>query len=178
MSPEGVDKVILPGYCQGDLAPVTRDGTRSARRVRPRRSARPAAALRPGRGEPAGYGGYDIEILAEINHAPRLELDELLRQAEQFRVGRGRRDRPGLRSGDDLGGVGRRGERAPRQGLRVSIDSFDPVEAEAGGRGRGRAGAEREREQPGSRPSTGASRSWRSRTSPARSRGSTRRSSS
>jgi len=37
------------------------------------------------RGKPEGYGRFDIEILAEINHAPSLSLAEILRLARHYR---------------------------------------------------------------------------------------------
>ena len=43
----------------------------------------PATSARP-TSRKDGYGAHDIEILAEINHAPRLSLAELIAQAEQF----------------------------------------------------------------------------------------------
>ena len=68
------------------------------------------------------------EILAEINHAPRLTLDQILQHAEHYRA-----------SGADLVDVGcipdecwtgvRSAVTALRQnGFRVSIDSFDQQE--------------------------------------------------
>ncbi len=81
---EGCDRVILPGHCKGDLAPIEavvgvpvelgpldlRDLARHFGRSEAKRE---------------GYGAYDIEILAEINHAPSLSLDALLASAEAFR---------------------------------------------------------------------------------------------
>ena len=62
-----------------------------------------------------GYGTHDITILAEINHAPRLALAELLRQATQGPRRRCRRDRPGLRSRRHLEPGRRRGGDAARR---------------------------------------------------------------
>ena len=51
--------------------------------------------------ERPGYGAWDIEILAEINNVPRLQREDIRREAERLRVWR-RRDRhrmpPGSRS--------------------------------------------------------------------------------
>src|SRR5262245_18498546 len=82
--PPGTKRVILPGYCQGDLtivqqiagAPVEL-GPRDLRRL-PEFFGQHAAA--------SDYGAYDIEILAEINHAPRLTLAEILAEAEKLRA--------------------------------------------------------------------------------------------
>ncbi len=82
--PDGIDRVILPGYCAGDLAPIVErargipvePGPQDLRDL-PRHFGRSGESNIP-------YGQYDIEILAEINHAPRLEREDLLRQADQF----------------------------------------------------------------------------------------------
>ena len=82
--PPDVDRVILPGYCQGDLVPIT-DKARGIPvevgpldlRDLPRHFGQPGDHL-------ADYGDYSLEILAEINHVPRLDRAELIRQAEQF----------------------------------------------------------------------------------------------
>ncbi|HEY1066649.1 MAG TPA: hypothetical protein VGE52_11085, partial [Pirellulales bacterium] len=36
-------------------------------------------------GRPDDYGPYDLEIVAEINHAPRLPLSDLLDRADRLR---------------------------------------------------------------------------------------------
>ena len=127
--PPGVDRVILPGHCRGDLSAVeTAVGAPVV--ARPRRPPRPPRASsadeRPRRD---GYGGFDIEILAEINHAPRLALDQILAAAEHYRS----EGADVIDLGCDPGGPwagrrpGRRGADATA-GFRVSIDSFDPDE--------------------------------------------------
>ena len=70
----------MPGYCEGDLAPIA-GADRRAGRARPARPAAARRVLRPAARAAEDYGGYDIEILAEINHAPRLTLAEILAQA-------------------------------------------------------------------------------------------------
>lgn len=74
--------VLVPGYCSGDLAPMEQvaqvpieRGPRDLREL-PRFFGRAAA--------PTDYGSYDIEIIAEINHCPRLSLGEVLSQAKQL----------------------------------------------------------------------------------------------
>src|SRR6202011_5216223 len=68
--PGDVDRVVLPGLCAGDLGPVqaltaapVERGPKDLRDL-PDFFRAPKAA--------ADYGAYDIAILAEINHAPRL----------------------------------------------------------------------------------------------------------
>ena len=66
--PSGTTRVILPGYCQGDVAPIAAVagvpvelGPRDLRRL-PEFFGQDARAA-------TDYGAYDIDILAEINHA-------------------------------------------------------------------------------------------------------------
>ena len=74
--PAGISRVILPGHCRGDLADL-------AAQVGVPVEAGPADLRDLGRvlGAPTdrldGYGAHSIEILAEINHAPRLPLNGL-----------------------------------------------------------------------------------------------------
>src|SRR3954451_2054037 len=81
--PPGIARVILPGHCRGDLSAIeARAGVPGALgpedlRDLPRSLGQAGDRL-------AGYGGYPIEILAEINHAPRLSLDDFLAQAGRF----------------------------------------------------------------------------------------------
>ena len=98
--PSGVDRVLLPGLCQGDLAPLRRvDG---GGRARSRRPARPARILLPPPATRHGYGTYDIAILAEINHAPRLRTRRAVAPGAGVARRRCRRDRRGLRSRLDV----------------------------------------------------------------------------
>ena len=114
----------------GDLAPV-QALTRRAGRARPDdlrdlpdffRASRPAAT---------DYGAYDIDILAEINHAPRLPRDELLAQAAALHADGADLIDVGCDPGRRWTGVGDAVKALRDEGLRVSIDSFNPVEVEA-----------------------------------------------
>ena len=133
--PEGISRVILPGYCGGDLSEI------AARVGVPVELGPPdlrdlARFLGEADDRMAGYGGFDIEILAEINHAPRLPLDQFLDQAERFRAeGADRID-----VGCDPEGGWREVEGFVREwvqgrGGKASVDSFDPSEVEAAIRG-------------------------------------------
>lgn len=128
--PPGVNRVLLPGLCLGDLEaireplglPVER-GPKDLREL-PEHF---GAATKP----PADYGTYDIEILAEINHAQRLSLDEILRQAQRYQASGADVIDLGCDPGPAWAGVGAAVEALRAAGLRVSIDSFLPDEVEA-----------------------------------------------
>lgn len=126
--PEGLDRIILPGHCSGDLAPV-RD-----------RAAGVPVELGPidlgdlprHFGEAArattDYGAYQIEILAEINHAPRLSTKELLRAARRFREEGADVIDLGCDPGTRWVGVGPAVAALRAEGFRISIDSFNADE--------------------------------------------------
>jgi dihydropteroate synthase-like protein len=128
--PSGVDRVLLPGLCQGDLAvmaestsvPVER-GPKDLRDL-PEFFGRQCAP-------PADYGAHDIAILAEINYAPRLSLDELRRQARAFRASGADVIDLGCEPGTTWAAAGEAVRALRDAGLRVSIDSFNPHEVEA-----------------------------------------------
>ncbi len=126
--PEGVGRVILPGYCRGDLGPVLE----KVGDVKVERGPEDLRDLPVFFGQAdtkrEGYGGYSIEILAEINHAPTLELRELLRQAERFGAEGADWIDLGCNPDDRWTGVGEAVRELRDHGLRVSIDSFDPAE--------------------------------------------------
>jgi dihydropteroate synthase-like protein len=135
-APAVATRVVLPGYCAGDLSAVEQATGLPVERGP--RDLRQLPEYFGGQSPPLDYSRHNIQIIAEINHAPRLQLAEVLRQARQL-----------ADAGADLIDVGCDPDgpwpgvascvRALRDaGLRVSIDSFDPREVEAAVR----AGAE------------------------------------
>jgi dihydropteroate synthase len=121
--PAGTDLVLIPGLCEGDPAVIAdklgvrvEKGPKDLREI-PEYFGR--AALR------REYGAWDIEIIAEINNAPKLSRDEIRREAERFRdAGADYIDigcTPGLPF-PELGAVVRE---LVELGMRVSVDSFD-----------------------------------------------------
>lgn len=133
--PDDVDRVILPGLCSGDLTPL-RERTRAIVERGP-------ADLRDlpehfGLKRSEDYGRHDLEILAEINHAPRLSRQDLLSRARRFREQGADVIDVGCDPGACWSGVGDAVRALRDEGFRVSIDSMDPVEVAAAVR----AGAE------------------------------------
>ena len=128
--PDNSSEVLLPGYCDGDLQPLitatgcpVRCGPRDLRELPEFFGTRPQ--LDP------SYGEYDIQILAEINHAPRLTRDVILAQAEQLRAAGADVIDVGCDPGDPWNGVGDCVKALRDQGYRVSIDSLHPKEIHA-----------------------------------------------
>ena len=124
--PAGVDLVLIPGLCEGDPRIVAdaigvrvEKGPKDLREI-PVYFGRAAAARE--------YGAYDIEILAEINNAPRLSRAQVRAAADYFRASGADVIDIGCTPGLDypeLDGVVRELVDA---GMRVSIDTFDPGE--------------------------------------------------
>jgi dihydropteroate synthase len=126
--PEGVDRVIIPGSCHGDLSPIVEQARGAPVETGPEDLRDLPQYFGQERHRDSGYGAYDIEILAEINHAPRLERDELYRQAEQFRSEGADMIDLGCDPGSTCPHAGALVSALRDRGMRVSIDSFDPTE--------------------------------------------------
>lgn len=124
------DRAILPGWCQGDL-----DVLSNAFGVRFERGPKDIRDL------PAWLGGaecespdlstYDIEILAEINHAPRLTDAEIHAAARDYRDSGADVIDLGCIPGETWLRAGEVTRLLRSEGHRVSIDSFDRAEVEA-----------------------------------------------
>ncbi|WP_254507866.1 DUF6513 domain-containing protein [Anatilimnocola floriformis] len=120
-------KIILPGYCHGDLAPLAavvnapiQTGPRDLQQL---------PEFLGGKGErPAEYGRYDIQIIAEINHAPRQSLADIIRQAKTLAADGADLIDVGCDPGGPWLGVADCVKALRDEGLRVSIDSLDPRE--------------------------------------------------
>lgn len=124
--PPGTDPILVPALVQGDTAVIEeRFGIRAKKGPRNLRQIPEHYGLASLRQD---YGAYDIEILAEVNDAPMLDLDEILRRAHYY-----------AESGTEIIDVGcMPGRPFPAlaevvgalcsEGLRVSIDSFDEDE--------------------------------------------------
>src|SRR4051812_14940009 len=120
--PQGIDRVILPGHCRGDLAAV-REKAGAIVELGPEDLRDLPRSFGQSEARAEGYGAFDIEILAEINHAPRLDRAEILALADRFaREGADRIDL-GCVPGGPWAGVGDAVRALRDQGHRVSIDS-------------------------------------------------------
>ncbi len=126
--PPGVERVLLPGLCQGDLEAV-RAGTGLPVERGPAdlRDLPEHFRVSPAK---ADYGAHDIEIIAEINSAQRLPLEELLARARRHAADGADVVDLGCDPGSNWAGVGDAVRALRDEGLRVSVDSFDPGEVE------------------------------------------------
>jgi dihydropteroate synthase-like protein len=128
--PPNLDRVILPGFCRGEVEEVARAA--GAPTVRGPNDLRDLPEFfGKTSGPPPGYGTFDIEILAEVNHAPKKSLDTILGEARHYRASGADRIDLGCDPGPAWGGVGDAVRALKADGFRVSIDSFNPEEVDA-----------------------------------------------
>jgi dihydropteroate synthase-like protein len=124
----GTTRVLVPGYCAGGLWPI-----QEAAGVPVERGPRDLRELPRFFGQaplPSDYGAYDIEIIAEINHCPRLSLEEIRAQARQMAAEGADVIDVGCEPDGPWSGVADVVRALRDDGLRVSIDSLDSREIE------------------------------------------------
>jgi dihydropteroate synthase len=124
--PPATDLVLLPGLCEGDTAVLAEKfsvrvekGPKDLREI-PQYFGRAAAA--------PDYGSYAIEILAEINNAPKLSRADVRSAAAAFRASGADVIDIGCTPGVPFPALGEVVRELRGEGFRVSIDSFEPDE--------------------------------------------------
>lgn len=129
-SVNGFGRVVVPGWCGGDLQMLTDEFGVPFERGPKDLFDLPEYFGQQGRPQ-ADLNQYSIEILAEINHAPHLTSDDLLRRAESCRESGADLIDLGCVPGETWGDIGDTVRRLICEGFRVSVDSFDQIEVEA-----------------------------------------------
>ncbi|MGZ0169099.1 MAG: DUF6513 domain-containing protein [Planctomycetales bacterium] len=127
---EPVDRVILPGWCQGDLTKLEAQFGVPFE-TGPKDLFDLPAHFGKEQSEPIDLSQYSIEILAEINHAPRMRDNKIVELAEHYRSSGADLIDLGCIPGESWSRVGEVTKLLLDLGLRVSIDSFDRKEVEA-----------------------------------------------
>ncbi len=79
-----------------------------------------------------GYGGHDLTILAEINDAPTMPMDEILRKARYYAACGADVIDVGCTPGHPASNIGEIVAALRSDGFRASLDTFDPDEIIAG----------------------------------------------
>ena len=126
---EGTDLILIPGLCEGEPeiianhvgVPVQR-GPKDLRNI----------AEHFGRASLAvDYGAWDIEIVAEINNAPRLSRAALFATSADFQASGADLIDIGCTPGLSFPALADTVRELTAAGMRVSVDSFDPDEIRA-----------------------------------------------
>jgi dihydropteroate synthase-like protein len=127
--PPQTDRIILPGYCSGDLSALKmlttlpiEIGPKDLRQLPQFFGQTPLKD---------SFGDWDIEIIAEINHAPRLDRSEILALADALRNDGATVIDVGCLPDFTWKGVGDCVKALVDHGHRVSIDSLNPIEISA-----------------------------------------------
>jgi dihydropteroate synthase-like protein len=114
---------MIPGLCEGDtraigekFGVVVEKGPKDLREI-PRHFGRAAAAH--------DYGAWDIEIVAEINNAPKLSREEIRAAADYFHASGADLVDIGCTPGLAFPALGDVVRELVGAGLRVSVDTFD-----------------------------------------------------
>lgn len=123
------DRAIVPGWCQGELNDLSKQFDIPFERGPKDLFDLPEFFGREARGQP-DLDSYDIEIIAEINHAPNLTDREIMRMAGRYRDAGANVIDVGCIPGESWERAGQVTELLVEQGHRVSIDSFDRAEVE------------------------------------------------
>lgn len=127
--PESTSRVLLPGYLQPHLEEIRSHfsipiecGPKDVRDL-------PTLFGRR-RHRSEDYGQFSIEIIAEINYAPRIPVESLVSQAMRLAGDGADRIDLGCEPATRWNQVADAVKRLIDLGLRISIDSFDPWEVE------------------------------------------------
>lgn len=127
--PAETTQVLIPGYARGDISPIqarvsvpVRQGPKDLRNL---------DEYFGDEREPISLERYDIQIIAEINHAPDISLESLLaKTVELCQAGADVIDL-GCNPGSTWHGIGDAVKLLKDHGIRVSVDSFEPREVHA-----------------------------------------------
>ena len=127
--PPGTDRIVLPGYCHGDLSPL-KQATDLPLEVGPKDLRQLPQFF--GQSEIRdSFGDWDIDIIAEINHAPNLTTDQILTMAAAMASDGATLIDVGCLPDSTWSGVGDCVKALKDAGHRVSIDSLNPIEIRA-----------------------------------------------
>ena len=121
--PHGTHRVILPGLCRGELDAWNHHVERGPDDFRDLPEYFGQTSDRK-----AGYGGHDIEILAEINHAPKFTFDQIFKLSRHYRASGADVIDLGCDPGATWDEIGEITRQLVAEGFRVSVDSFNDTE--------------------------------------------------
>ncbi len=123
------DRVFVPGWCQGELSRLEQKFGVAFERGPKDILDLPQFLGQQARG-PIDLSTFNIEIIAEINHAPRMSDAEIVLQATHYRNNGADVIDIGCIPGESWSRGGNVVRRLKHEGFRISIDSFDQTEVE------------------------------------------------
>lgn len=127
--PADINRVILPGWVQGDLPELQQKFGRPFERG-PKDLRDLPVYFGEGDRQPPDLSQYSTEIIAEINHATRQPVTAVVAEARALAGSGADRIDVGCVPGESSPRVGEIVSALRQEGLAVSIDSFDPREVE------------------------------------------------
>jgi dihydropteroate synthase-like protein len=128
--PPHINRIVLPGYCRGELDSLNVPEAITVERG-PKDLRELPEYFGTKRKAPVKMDQYDIEILAEINHAPQLSLTAILDLSRRYRHDGANLIDLGCDPGGTWADIGDVVQALRSEGMRVSVDSFNPAEVEA-----------------------------------------------
>ena len=128
--PSDAQRVVIPGYCGGDLAPLKKKVSVPVD-VGPNDLHNLGEFFGLGKSRAPSLDQYNTEIIAEINHAPRMDLESIIQQADALKKDGADVIDVGCEPGAVWSGVAETIKCLVERGHRVSIDSLNPVEITA-----------------------------------------------
>ena len=124
-----IDRVILPGWVQGDLRELEEKFGKPFERG-PKDLQDLPEYFGQGKRTAVVLDRYSIDIIGEINHATRMPLDAVVAEAQAMSAAGADLIDVGCVPGETCAQVGEIVAALRAEKLRVSIDSFDPSEVE------------------------------------------------
>lgn len=127
VTPEQATQLILPGYLDRELA-IIQSQMNIPVRCGPKNIRELPQFFGLGVQRKSDYGRFSIEIIAEINHADRLPIEELLAVAQQLKSDGADIIDLGCSPDKQWEAIGEAVRELKQLGLRISVDSFNPAE--------------------------------------------------
>ncbi len=123
------DKIIIPGLCRGEAKILeNQTGVPCIKGPKDLRDLPDFFKIRDLNPQNSDYGKYNIEIIAEINHAPDLSLEEIEKTAFHLTSQGADIIDLGMNPGVPWMQIGECVRRLKKQNFKVSIDSFNTEE--------------------------------------------------
>lgn len=129
---DGVDRVIIPGLCQGDVAELSSDLGVTVERGP--KDLKDLPAYFGGKAFQPDLSRYDVRVFAEIVEAPDLSVEAIVQRAERYRADGADVIDVGCLPGKEFAHLEEAVKALKEAGFLVSVDSLETDELLRGGR--------------------------------------------